>query len=375
MKIGIEGISLQKHPRGVGNYFLSLVRMLIAAYPNAEFICYSNKDIVIPEELMQKIELKKDTCFLSRLNPTIWLKLRAGALIRKDRLDYYLSGAGLLPRLDAQTKCVVLVHDLNYILVPRTMGRLHWLAHRFFLKRDVCKANFVVVNSMGTAEKVEHYFGKKVDCIINPPTEKYFKKLPDSEIQPILNKLGIDYPYLLTVGTLEPRKNLGMTIKVFLKLLEKGMDQQYKLVVVGAKGWKDSAIIALCDQYKDNITRLGYVNDCDLPALYNGASAFLFPSFYEGFGMPAREAVCCGCPVITSDLVELKEATFGKAHFINPFNAEDYRKALLSVLKEKTTFQREGFQVKETDASTFVDFFKAERSSNEPVCTKRSFNM
>jgi len=358
MKIGIDGFPFLKNPSGIGKYLLSLVKMLMETYPDAEFIFYANREICLPEEMYQRAIIKRDISLWKRLNSTVWLKIVAGRIIKNDHIDYYLSGAGFLPKLENRTKKLVVVHDINYKIVPQAMGRLNYLSHLAFLKRDVKKADFIITNSHGTSDKIRTYFSKEADTIINPPTESRFKKMASQETNSVLRKYNIDYPYFLTVGTLEPRKNLALTIETFLHLLQKGKTENYKLVIVGSKGWKDSEIIRLCEQYKDSIIRLGYVEENDLPALYNGTKAFLFPSIYEGFGMPAREALYCGCTVITSDLDELKESSHNQAIFINPNHSEEYERAIEETLlggSAKPFF--ENFKREESDVSTFLNYF------------------
>lgn len=360
MRIGIEGFAFQKYPGGIGKYILSLVCLLIEKYPKAEFFIYSNKPVLLPNNISEKVRIIQDKTIFSRLNPTIWLKTIAGFIIAKDHLDFYLSGAGIFPRLGRRTRKVMVVHDLNYKIVPKTMGRLQYLSHYFFLKRDVLKADYLVVNSKGTSEKVMKYMGKHADTIINPPTESdRFKKMSKIDTQSVLQKYEIKFPYFLTVGTLEPRKNLLMTIDVFIRLIsEEDNTKGIKLVIVGSKGWRNKKIIELCDRYKDDIIRLGYVNEDDLPAIYNGSLAFLFPSIYEGFGMPAREALYCGCQVITSDLVELRESCRNQAIFIDPKNPDKYKEALKLTLNNSEDYSFDKIERIESDITSFIDFFQ-----------------
>jgi len=358
MKIGIEGFPFQKQPSGIGKYIQSLVCLLIEKYPDAEFFIYSNRPVFLPEKIVQRVRVVEDKSIFKHLNPNVWLKTVAGYIIAKDNLDFYFSGAGILPLLSNRIKKVMVVHDLNYKIVPHTMGRLLLLSQYVFLKNDVQKANFLIVNSKGTAEKVKQYLGKEADTILNPPTDSSrYKKMSESETHDVLIKHHINYPYFLTVGTLEPRKNLQMTIDVFIRFLERAENKDFKLVVVGSSGWRDKKIIEQCDNYKNNIVRLGYVDENDLPAFYNGAVAFLFPSIYEGFGMPAREALYCGCQVIASDIVELRESCKGNALFIHSNAPGDYLKALQLATKNTGNVSSVSFEKVESDTSSFLNFF------------------
>jgi glycosyltransferase involved in cell wall biosynthesis len=360
MKIGIEGFSFQKHPAGIGRYITSLLRLLIDHYPEAEFIVYSNKDVFLPEEILRKVRIKQDKGVFRYLSTTIWLKTMGSFFIRSDQLDFYFSAAGLLPFLSKKTKTIAVVHDLNYRIVPETMGRLLRLSHQAFLKKDIHKADFLVVNSKGTAEKAAKYLNRRADAIINPPIDRnLFKPSTPACIHMVRQKYGISDPYFFTVGTLEPRKNLQLTIKVFLKFIERPEYSNYKLLVAGAKGWREKKILELCDTAGEHLIRLGYVDEQDLPALYSGSKAFLFPSIYEGFGMPAREALLCGCTVITSDIIELRESCYNRAIFIPVSNFDAYLKALFTVAQgvEPVLLQSES-SLANGEISPFIDFFK-----------------
>lgn len=333
IRIGIDGFPFVKNPSGVGKYYTSLVEALIDHYPDYEYYCYSNRDVFLSEKLRNKVIIRKDNGKISlRLKPAVWLKGPAKKLINKDEPDYYFSSNGLFPLLNKLINRVALVHDLNYLIVPETMGRLQWLSNYLFLKRDVRSADYIVTNSFGTSDKLISYFGVKNALIIPPPTSPIYKVFEEIELNRINEKFGLNFPYLLTVGNLEPRKNLILTIDVFLKLVKCGKHSGHKLVVVGSGGWKNTRIIALCKSNSEHIIRLGYVEENDLPGIYNGATAFLFPSIYEGFGMPVREAIHCGCPVICTDLPELRESSYQKAVFIKNNDFESYLKAMSNIL-------------------------------------------
>jgi len=359
-RIGIEGLAFDKVPSGVGKYFLNLVSALVeAADSDTVFFVYSNKDVYLPQAIRDRVTIVQDQSSFSKLNRIVWLKLRAGSIIKKDKIDYYLSALGFFPFLPAAVKKVGVVHDLNYRIVPHTMGKLHFLSHYFFLKRDVRKADFIVTNTAGTAAKIERYFNRKADTIINPPVRPVFNKLPQAEVDKVLQQYKIKDPYLLAVGTIEPRKNLLTTIRVFLNLLEQQQNDGHKLILVGSIGWNQhKEIMKLCTTHEKDIKILGYVKEEDLPALYNGATAFLFPSLYEGFGIPVREALQCATPVITSDTAELRESGLNSAIYINPADMKAYKQAIRSILKQP--YQVKDFSsesIKHNKMESFLHFF------------------
>jgi len=228
--------------------------------------------------------------------------------IKDDNLDFYISTTGFFPILSSKVKKIAVVHDLNLKLVPQTMGKLHYITHPLFFRKDITGADFVISNSKGTADKVLFYYNKKTDEIINPPVSELYYKRSYDEIKNVKHKYKIEEDYILFVGNMEPRKNLIFALKNFTVLRKQNKIKHLKFVIVGLSGWNNVEIMSELAKNPNNVKLLGYVEESDLPALYSGASVFLFPSLYEGFGIPIRESLLCGTPVITSDIVELREA-------------------------------------------------------------------
>lgn len=332
MKIGFDAFPLQEKPSGIGKYVINVVQEILKNIPNAEFFAYSNQKIGLSEKLILKIHKREfNSSFQSKIPGKVWLKLFAGRNIKKDNLDFFISTTGFFPSLPNSIKKIAIVHDLNAKLVPQTMGKMHYLTHLLFFKKDILNANFVISNSEGTADKLFFYFKKYTDEIINPPVSGNYKIRSSDEINEVLQKYEIKNDYILFVGNLEPRKNLVFVLKNFLELLEQQKINKVKLIIVGLKGWKDNEIQYLINKHSDNVNAIGYVAEADLPILYAGAKLFVFPSLYEGFGIPVREALLSGTPVLTSDISELREAgeiaeDSDMISYINPNNAEDFKK-------------------------------------------------
>ncbi|MBI4141752.1 glycosyltransferase family 4 protein, partial [Candidatus Woesearchaeota archaeon] len=146
-------------------------------------------------------------------------------------------------------------------------------------------------------------------------------------------KYKIKHQFILFVGTIEPRKNLTRLVEAFLHVKKKGL----KLVIVGEKGWKNEDFYKMIEELdlKENVLFTGYVPDKDLVQFYRAAEMFVYPSIYEGFGIPVIEAMACGCPVITSNISSLKEIANGAAVLVNPSHTKEIAKAIETVLKNK----------------------------------------
>lgn len=354
MKIGFDAFPLQEKPSGIGKYILALLKNIIEYVPDAEFIAYSNREIIIPENLKNSIKIRS---FQNKLPGKIWLKFFSGKFIKEDNLDYYISTSGFFPILSKKVKKIAIIHDFNYKLVPETMGRMHFLSHLLFFKKDVKSADFIICNSQGTANKLKNYFNKDTNEIINPPVSDIFYKRSIDEINHIKQKYNINSEYVLFVGNLEPRKNLKFVIENYLNLINSKKIENVKLVIVGLKGWKNKTIDILLKKHTEDILVLGYVEENDLPAIYSGAKVFVFPSIYEGFGIPVRESLLCGTPIITTEILELKESA-------NICSEKD----VVSFIKEN---DKNGFQ---KELLNFINIDKKCNVSNKKISIEKTIS-
>lgn len=141
--------------------------------------------------------------------------------------------------------------------------------------------------------------------------------------------------YILGVSTLEPKKNFRKLIEAYILLKEKHSITE-KLVITGKKGWFFKELIDIPTKYRDNIIFKGYVSNAKLVEMYQKAKIFVYPSMYEGFGLPVIEAMACGCPVITSNVSSLPEVAGSAAYYVNPYRVEDIERGLNFLLNDKS---------------------------------------
>ena len=170
----------------------------------------------------------------------------------------------------------------------------------------------------------------KVRVIYHGINHDVFKVYDDLELDIKLPK-----KYILSVGSIEPRKNLLGLLKAY-NLLNDEIKAEYKLVLVGFKGWENREIMEIVNNNKDNIHYLGFVSDEELAKVYNLASLFVFASFYEGFGLPPLEAMACGTPVVCSNLTSMPEICLDAAIYCDAYDADDISKKIEIVLKDDT---------------------------------------
>jgi glycosyltransferase involved in cell wall biosynthesis len=333
MRIGIDGRRLGLRPKGIGRYIWELCNGLDEVLPNAQFFLYTPRSLNLPQ-ISNRWSFRVDESPFRRLPSNLWLVVGAGRLAQRDEVDCFWSGSGLLPLVGVRARTVLTIHDLVHKVAPETMDTRALWATRLFFRLSVANASALVTNSEGTARRLEEYFGYKVAAIVRPGLSRFFQSKSEYEIQQILADYKVTKPYLLAVATWEPRKGLDLLIKAFLNMKAEGLVRDYRLVLVGERGWKYTAVADLVRRNSDAILSLGFVNDVALAGLYRGAEAFVFPSKYEGFGMPVLEARACGAAVITSDLPELREAGGEAGIYIEP-TEEGIRNGILTAPKRR----------------------------------------
>lgn len=322
LRLGIDGRCLGgQWPRtGVYRYVAELCRVLDTLLPQARFLVYLQKPPQSATVFSDRWEWRVEPAQRWRnVKSNVWLKFRAPHLIAEDHPDVYWATCGLCPRLPQGTKSLVTVHDLNHILVPETMARATLWAYRLFLVKDVLRANAIVANSLGTAGRLKELIGRDATAIVKCAVSCDFQRASQEAIDRCMRKYGIERPYLLTLATREPRKNQHLLIQTFLSMKSNGVLPNHRLVLAGAQGWRDDKLRRSLERSIENgITEVGYVVDDDLPALYSGADVFVFPSVYEGFGIPVMEARACGTPIVATDIPEIREAGGEHAIYIEP---------------------------------------------------------
>ena len=330
MRIGIDGQALKGKRTGIGRYVFELCKELDKIMPDAQFFVYSKEPVDMPVKSERWIA-RVDSLLYSRYI-WMWIKFRGGYFCQKDKLDAFWGSSSFLPLLSSKTHTVVTVYDLNYILVPDTMSWRNLIGFKLFFKRDVLSSDVVLTISQGTAQRLWELTGVKAREVVYPTISDTFSVQSPEKIKECLIKYNIDFPYFLAVATWEPRKNLELLVETFLDMRKDGLLENYKLLLVGNKGWKDSKLCSLLDK-QDSIFPVGYVCDEDLPCLYSGAKAFIFPSVYEGFGIPVLEAKACGTQVIATDIPEIREAGGEGPIYIKP-TKEGIRQGILKCMQE-----------------------------------------
>lgn len=237
------------------------------------------------------------------------------------KADLYHFPNFILPPL-RHGKSVVTIHDVSFMRMSEytETKNLSYLTQKIL--RTVRETDAIITDSKFSASEIESLLGVSPDKItaIYPGISSHFQRPENSVITETCQRLGITRPYLLTVCTLEPRKNLPFMVDVFEQL--KDFDGDW--VLAGMAGWKYEPILERIrnSPAASRIRHLNFVSDADLPALYAGAELFVFPSFYEGFGFPPLEAMACGTPVVSSTGGSLGEVLRNGAICIDTFDVD-----------------------------------------------------
>jgi glycosyltransferase involved in cell wall biosynthesis len=205
---------------------------------------------------------------------------------------------------------VVVIHDLGYLLHSQFMTSHDRDYYSRLVPRALRRADRVVAVSSNCERELREHLGVPAERIaVVPPAIEPARFYPRSEdeIERVTQAHGVRGPYILYTGTVEPRKNLVTLLDAYAALPQE-LHDAFTLVLAGGKGWLDGDIRRRLDELSTlRIITTGYVSDAELPALYSGARLFVYPSLYEGFGMPPLEAMACGVPVITSNAASLPE--------------------------------------------------------------------
>lgn len=256
---------------------------------------------------------------------------------RKLDLDLVHDPTGIFPLSLAGCKKVVTIHDVFPFVTPQTSTALEKLVYCLWLPLALRQADAIITISQHSKKDIIRYLPFTKEKIIVIPNGKNpaYQPLPVEHVQPVLEKLTIPTPYILYVGSLEPRKNLLRLLQAYACLRQEVTP--WHLVIVGAKNfWKNAPVVETVENLglKPWVHFTGFVEEEDLPALYNGADLFVFPSLYEGFGLPPLEAMACGTPVVTSNTSSLPEVVGDAAIMVDPYDVDAISEAMARVLSD-----------------------------------------
>lgn len=264
----------------------------------------------------------------NRLAKLTWpnLQLPAGAVQAGIDLVHVTTPYGSFRRTGF--KKVITICDVTPLLFPAAHGRMNVVHHRYVLPLILRQADHIITISEASKRDIVRLYRvpeEKVTVTLLAADRRF------GQIDTSSPEEGNGRPYILNVGTLEPRKNLSCLINAYASARRKGLP--HRLVITGASGWGGSPLARLVDKLDlhTDITFTGFIGDGELPGLYAGADFFAYPSLYEGFGLPVLEAMASGTPVITSNVSSLPEVAGDAALLVDPHSVEDISAAMLKL--------------------------------------------
>lgn len=233
---------------------------------------------------------------------------------------------------------VLSIHDLSFEHLPDTFNRRSWVQLRITVRRSARSAAKVLALSEHARQDIisTYKISPDVVSVIPIAAAPHFAPVHDEkELQRVRHTYGIAQNYILTVGSIQPRKNLGRLAQAYARLRGRFTGVEFpQLVVVGRRAWLYRETLREFEQLRTvgGVVVTGYVPENDLPALYSGAVCFVYPSYFEGFGLPPLEAMKCGAPVIAGDRTSLPEVIGDAGLLVDPFDVDAIASAITNVI-------------------------------------------
>jgi glycosyltransferase involved in cell wall biosynthesis len=323
MKIGFIIDNITNNSTGIGNYAKQVVQGIKSYDKENDYFYIDFKNNIYNENL---ITINNPFKYIKTYSWHNYLPFK----LEKYDLDYVLNFSGCPHFIPYKEKEVFFVYDISWYLYPKyhPKGRVYY--HKLLFKRTLHNANQIVVDSLSTKNDLIKHFNIEENKISN-----IYPNFTDNVIQD--NKdISFNFPFLLYIGTLEPRKNIITIIRAFHKLKNK-YKIKHKLVLCGKKGWGYNKIFDEIQNLAltDSIIYKGYITDEQKKYMYQKADVFVYPSYYEGFGIPIIEAITYGCPVVTSNVSSLPEAVGDAGISINPNNTDELATAIYKIISNK----------------------------------------
>lgn len=348
MRVLFNGITLLKPRTGIAHAAANLHAALVAAHPTDRFWLYPGAAasrlaarFFKPKNRPPGVS-KKPGALRQLVKRTIGAAAKLGyaahfrAAVRLGRFDLYHEPNFVPFRTGLPT--VVTIFDLSVLLYPQWHPAERVKAHDHAYTRGVSLASHVIVGTEAVRREAQQHLGLPPErvtamlCGVGPQ----FRPQPTEVIAAVRARHGLPRRYTLYVGTIEPRKNVGTLLRAFCDL-PANLREACPLVLAGGWGWKAEAERELfhSEARHKGAIHIGYVPDGDLPALYAGADALLYPSFYEGFGMPPVEAMVCGTAAVTSTADAVREVVGTHALTIDANDLAGWRDALARVARDR----------------------------------------
>jgi glycosyltransferase involved in cell wall biosynthesis len=331
MRIGIDAHALGTRSSGNETYFEQLIQYLAKAPTNGirYVVYYTHPSGARRVPASETFHLKR----IWPATPCWRIPVGFPLEFRREKLEVFHAQYIIPPFCKCKT--VTTIHDIAYEHFPEFFSKFETLGLKALIRRSAERADHIITVSDYSREDIAKTYGidpRKITVTYEGAGDQYFPSDKEKCREQIAAKYGVTAPFLLYVGRLQERKNLPRLLSAYSRLKKEGVDE--KLVLVGKKDWMFGNIYAQVESLglANSVIFTGYVPSAELPAFYNSAEAFVFPSIFEGFGLPVIEAMACGLPVLTSFGSSLEEIAGDAAVLVDPLSEESIAKGLGKLL-------------------------------------------
>ncbi|GIV16938.1 MAG: glycosyl transferase family 1 [Armatimonadota bacterium] len=337
MRIGINVHLLSTTHTGIQHYIRALVPELVMQATTHQVVLYGEPS-QLPVPAGERVRwISTPRPLRSGSQRVLWEQLVLPHLLRRDDVDVFFSPAFILP-MRWNGAGVVTVHDLNFEVSPETIHPVRRAYLRRITRWSVRRARRVIAISQSTASDIAHLYGVSEEKLAVIPYGLDAIFTPDNAraLEPVVRqRYSLPDRFLLFVGTLEPRKNLPRLLDAYA--LARRHTDLPPLVLAGAPGWQNKHILTQARELgiEEHVVFAGYISREHLPGVYAGASALLYPSLYEGFGLPPLEAMGCGTPVLASNTSAMPEVVGDGGVLVDPRDVQQIADGILRIARDE----------------------------------------
>ncbi len=350
MNIGIDATGLYGDRTGVEHYIANVVKNLLLIDQENNYIVYCKNEL--PSEFDQNV-LNCRYLIVTRGNRKLYQQFGLPVQIYRDNIDVMFYPANCMPLLSPAKK-VVTIHDIFSFVIPEHRPKFHTsssllsaMNYRYwkFISWATCRyADHLIAVSQSTKNDVVKIFtvpAAKVEVIGEGISSQFLQKIDSVAVLRFQEEQDLLIPFILCVGT-GTYKNVQGSVKAFTLLKDRGKYHDLELIITGPQSRVSDEVFQLVEQseYREQIRFTGYIAEEQLPFLYNAAFVLLFPSFYEGFGLPVLEAFASGLPVVASNVASLPEVAGDAALYVDPADHRDMACKIESLLDDKVFYER-----------------------------------
>jgi len=343
MRIGIDFTSAARERAGIGRYARELIRALAQLDGANRFVLFVPRDAhddLLRFDWPSNFSIRRAP-LTERYLAALWHRARAPLPIEWfiGAVDVFYSPDFLLPPTRARRK-IVTVHDLSYVRMPECFPAPLLKYLNGAVPPSVARADLILADAASTRRDLADVYRvplNKIKVLYSGVAARFRPDVSETS-QARVHEMTRGRPYLLSVSTIQPRKNYVRLIEAFARLISnlQSPTSNLQLIICGGRGWMYDEVFHAVERLglRDAVLFPDFVSDDDLPALYAGATLFVYPSLYEGFGLPVAEAMACGAPVVSSNASSLPEVAGDAALYFDPRNVDAMADALRRALTD-----------------------------------------